>query len=458
MKRIKFTSINKLSGPLIAIENPGIVAYGEVVEIESKDFFALGRVLDVSKNIAIIESFKSLSGRDLKSTSITFTGNPLKFGLSKEILGRVFNGIGFPIDGLPAPAIDIERNINSMPINPLSREYPQEYIPTGISVIDVMNTLIKGQKLPIFSGSGLPHNKLAAQIVNQAQEANRENFAIVFVAIGVSHDVGNFFIKNFESTGALKNTVLFLNFASDPVVERIITPRVALTAGEYLAFDLGMDVLVIITDITNYCEAVREIASSKGEIPSRKGYPGYLYSDLATLYERAGRIKGKLGSLTQLPILTMPNDDITHPIPDLTGYITEGQIVLSRELFKANIYPPINVLPSLSRLMKDGIGEGFTRDDHPHLANQLYAAYAKVKEVKSLASVIGEDELTEVERAYLRFGKRFEREFVSQDFNENRDIIKSLELGWKILKELPVSELVRVSKEEIDKYIKNNNE
>ncbi|MDD2715304.1 MAG: V-type ATP synthase subunit B [Candidatus Wallbacteria bacterium] len=455
MENIKFQKINKLGGPLLAIENPGKVSYGELVRVKAENFEAYGRVLDVSYDIAIIESFKNLSGLKLDSTSVTFTGKPLMFGVSPEIMGRIFDGVGHPIDNLPEPAVDQYLNINGYPINPMARAYPKEFIPTGVTAIDAMNTLIKGQKLPIFSGAGLPHNLIAAQIVNQAGEANPDNFAIIFAAVGISHDVGSFFRQNFEQTGALKKVVMFLNYASDPVVERIVTPRMALTAGEYMAFELGMDVLVVITDITNYCEALREVASSKGEIPSRKGYPGYLYSDLSSIYERAGRIHGRKGSLTQLPILSMPNDDITHPIPDLTGYITEGQVVVSREMHMRGFYPPINVLPSLSRLMKDGIGEGFTRADHPHLANQLYACYAKVKDVESLASVIGEEELNEVERAYLNFGKKFEREFVCQKFDENRSIEETLNLGWKMLKSLPEQVLTRVTEEEIGKYYRN---
>jgi len=455
MKRIRFEGVNKLSGPIIVIENPGIVGYGEVVEIKGKGFSAFGRVLDVSADKVVLESFKNLAGMDILNTDVTFTGKPLEFNASSEILGRIFNGIGLPIDGLPRPAGAVKLNVNGNPINPLARHYPQEYIPTGISTIDTMNTLIKGQKLPIFSGSGLPHDQLASQIVTQAGEANPENFAIVFAAVGISHDSGNFFRESFRNSGVLEKVVMFLNYASDPVVERIITPRMALTAAEYLAFEKGMDVLVITTDITNYCEALREIASSKGEVPSRKGYPGYLYSDLASLYERAGRISNRAGSLTQIPILTMPNDDITHPIPDLTGYITEGQIVISRDLYQKGNYPAINVLPSLSRLMKDGIGDGFTRKDHPHLSNQLYACYAKVRDIESLASVIGEEELNDVEKAYLKFGKRFENEFLKQSNIENRSIEQSLDIGWKILSALPESELNRVSEEELKEHYKN---
>jgi len=455
MKRIRFEGVNKLSGPIIIIENPGIISYGEVVEIKGNDFFAYGRVLDVSVDRVVLESFKNLAGMDISTTNVTFTGKPLEFNASSEILGRMFNGIGLPVDNMPKPAGKVRLNVNGSPINPLARHYPQEYIPTGISAIDVMNTLIKGQKLPIFSGSGLPHDQLAEQIVAQAGEANPDNFAIVFAAVGISHDSGNFFKESFRNSGVLEKVVMFLNYASDPVVERIVTPRMALTAGEYLAFELGMDVLVIITDITNYCEALREIASSKGEVPSRKGYPGYLYSDLASLYERAGRINGRKGSLTQIPILTMPNDDITHPIPDLTGYITEGQIVISRELYQKGNYPAINVLPSLSRLMKDGIGKGFTRADHPHLSNQLYACYAKVREIESLAAVIGEEELNDIEKAYLKFGKKFENEFLKQKNDENRTIEQSLDIGWRILSELPESELNRVSEEELKEYYKN---
>lgn len=380
--------------------------------------------------------------------------------LSKEILGRVLDGLGRPVDGLGEIYPEKYMDVNGMPINPVEREYPRNFIQTGISTIDCLATLIRGQKLPIFSGSGLPHNQLAVQIVKQAKitDESNDNFAIVFAAMGVKHDVADYFRNSFRTSGVLDRVVMFLNLADDPVVERIVTPRCALTAAEYLAFEKDMHVLVILTDMTSYAEALREISSSKGEIPSRKGYPGYLYSDLASIYERAGMIKGKKGSITQIPILTMPNDDITHPIPDLTGYITEGQIVLDRGLASRGVYPPVSVLPSLSRLMKDGIGAGYTREDHPGLANQLFAAYAKVQEVRALASVIGEDELSDLDKKYMRFGRAFESQFISQEFSEDRDIIQTLDLGWLLLGLLPREELDRLSPEMIDKYYVNPEE
>ena len=378
--------------------------------------------------------------------------------LSKEMLGRTLDGIGRPIDGLGEYYAQERRDVNGQPINPVAREYPNNFIQTGISSIDCLSTLIRGQKLPIFTGDGLAHDSLAVQIARQAKvvDENDENaadkFAIVFAAMGVKHDVANFFRKSFEESGVLGKVVMFLNLSNDPVVERIITPRCALTAAEYLAFEHDMHVLVILTDMTSYAEALREVSSSKGEIPSRKGYPGYLYSDLASLYERAGIIKDAKGSVTQVPILTMPNDDITHPVPDLTGYITEGQIVLGRDLSLAGVYPPVSILPSLSRLMKDGIGEGFTREDHPALSNQLFAAYSKVEDVKSLASVIGEDELSDTDKLYLEFGKAFDAKFLTQGEYENRTIEETLDLGWKLLGMLPKSELDRVSDDILEKY------
>ena len=372
--------------------------------------------------------------------------------LSKEILGRRFDGCGRSADGLGGIYSDKFMDINGKPMNPVSREYPQSFIQTGISAIDGLTTLIRGQKLPIFSGSGLPHDSLAVQIATQSRiaDASGKNFGIVFAAMGVKHDVANYFISAFEKTGTIGKAVMFINTSSDPVVERILTPRCALTAAEYLAFEHNMHILVILTDITSYCEAVREISSSKQEIPSRKGYPGYLYSDLASLYERAGMIKGSTGSITQIPILTMPNDDITHPIPDLTGYITEGQIVLDKALSQKGIYPPISPLPSLSRLMKDGIGEGFTRADHPDLSNQLFSSYAKVQDVRALASVIGEDELSDMDKLYIKFGKAFEERFIGQGENENRSIEETLNLAWELLRILPKSELDRINSSLLD--------
>lgn len=376
----------------------------------------------------------------------------MEIALSPDILGRTFNGIGRPIDGL-SPINGEKRDVNGKPLNPVSREYPRNYIRTGISAIDGLTTLIRGQKLPIFSGNGLPHDQLAAQLVNQSSLGDSdEKFAIVFAAMGVKNDVADFFKKSFEESGALEHTVMFLNMANDPVVERLITPKVALTVAEYLAYEKDMHILVILTDMTTYAEAMREVSSSKGEIPSRKGYPGYLYSELATIYERAGIIKGAKGSVTQIPILTMPNDDITHPIPDLTGYITEGQIVLERQLHGQAIYPPINVLPSLSRLMKDGIGEGYTREDHQDVANQLFSCYAKVGDARALASVIGEDELSPLDKKYLEFGNAFEQQFVGQGPDENRSIQETLDLGWKLLGMIPRDELDRIDTKILDKY------
>ena len=378
----------------------------------------------------------------------------MELDLSPDILGRVFNGIGQPLDGL-SPIVPEQRvNVNGKPLNPVAREYPRNYIHTGISAIDGLTTLIRGQKLPIFSGNGLPHDQLAAQIVKQASlgDNSDEDFAIVFAAMGVKYDVADFFKRTFEESGAMDHVVMYLNLANDPVVERLITPKVALTAAEYLAFEKGMHILVILTDMTSFAEAMREVSSSKGEIPSRKGYPGYLYSELATIYERAGIVAGKNGSVTQIPILSMPNDDITHPIPDLTGYITEGQIVLERSLHQKAVYPPINVLPSLSRLMKDGIGKGFTREDHQDLANQLFSSYAKVGEARALASVIGEDELSPIDKKYLAFGEAFEKEFVCQSVIENRNMIQTLDLGWKLLHILPREELDRVDTKILDQY------
>ncbi len=447
--------INSIRGPIIIIENIKNVGYDEVVEVKLEDGTERrGKVLETSDEFVVIQLFEGTGGINPKSSRVRFTGKPLEIGLSEKMLGRVFNGTGKPIDGLFDIISETYRNINGESINPVAREYPREYIETGISAIDLMNTLIRGQKLPIFSAAGLPHNELAAQIAAQAKLPGEEagNFAVVFAAMGIKNDDAFFFINNFEERGALKNVVMFLNLANDPPIERIVTPRIALTVAEYLAFEKGMHVLVILTDMTSYCEALREIANARGEVPARKGFPGYMYSDLATIYERAGRVKGKTGSITQVPILTMPNDDITHPVPDLTGYITEGQIVLSRELNGRGIYPPIDILPSLSRLMKDSIGKGYTREDHPHLFMQLYASYARVKEVRSIASIVGEEELGPVDKAYLKFGNEFERNFIGQGFTEDRSIEQSLELGWKMLSILPKTELTGLKEEEIEKY------
>jgi V/A-type H+-transporting ATPase subunit B len=453
---IEYRGLHRIQGPLIFLRGVEGVGFGEVAEIVSPtDQLLHGRVLEVQEDLAVVEVFEGTSDLSVAETRVRFLGQPMRIPVAREMLGRVFNGLGEPLDGGPPPLAETLRDVNGEPINPVRRDYPRECIQTGISSIDGMNTLVRGQKLPIFSGSGLPHDMLAAQIVRQATlPGKEEEFGVVFAAIGVNHDVAEFFHRSFQESGTFRNSVLFLNLADDPSVERLVTPRAALTLAEFLAFDLGMHVLVVLTDITNYCEALREVATAKGEVPSRKGYPGYLYSDLASIYERAGRIKDRAGSITQIPILTMPNDDITHPIPDLTGYITEGQLVLSRDLHERAIYPPVDVLPSLSRLMEDGIGEGRTRDDHSRLANQLYAAYARVKEVERLASIIGREELSETNRRYLQFGERFEHEFVAQEVYENRDFARTLDLGWKALQPLPDAELTRVNRELIERYRK----
>ena len=452
---IEYLGLSEINGPLIALEGVQNASYEEIVEITvDGNKKELGRIIECYKDKAVIQVFGGTDNMSLRNTHTKLTGHPMEIALSPEILGRTFNGIGQPIDGLGEIVSDIHRNVNGQPLNPVTREYPRNYIRTGFSAIDGLTTLIRGQKLPIFSGNGLPHDKLAAQIVQQASlgEDSDEDFAIVFAAMGVKYDVAEFFRRTFEESGAADHVVMFLNLANDPVVERLLTPKIALTAAEYLAFEKGMHILVILTDITSFCEAMREVSSSKGEIPSRKGYPGYLYSELATLYERAGIVKGKPGSVTQIPILTMPNDDITHPIPDLTGYITEGQIVLDRQLHGQAIYPPINVLPSLSRLMKDGIGEGYTRADHQDVANQLFSCYAKVGDARALASVIGEDELSPLDKRYLVFGKAFESEFVGQSETENRSITETLDKGWELLGLLPKEELDRIDTKILDKY------
>ena len=450
----EYIGVDRIDGPLVFISKTHPVGYRELVECIDRDGNPrLGMVLDTSSDMVVCQVFEGTAGLTMPETRIRFRGEPLTIGVTKKMLGRVFNGLGQPIDGGPGPVSDIELSVNGQPINPTAREYPRDFIQTGISVIDGMNTLIRGQKLPIFSGNGLPHNELAAQIARQAKIRGAEtSFAVVFAAMGVKHDVAQFFVRSFEESGTLDNVALFLSLADDPSIERLLTPRTALTLAEHLAFHEDMHVLVIMTDISNYCESLREISTIRGEIPSRKGYPGYLYSDLAELYERSGMIKGFKGSITQLPILTMPNDDISHPIPDLTGYITEGQIVFEREMHGRNIYPPVAGLPSLSRLMKDGIGKGMTRDDHPHLASQLFSAYSYVKDVRNLASVIGEEELTPLDHQYMEFGNSFERNFVSQKMNEDRTIEETLDLGWKSLSLLPAEELHRVTEEELEEY------
>lgn len=454
---IEYLGLSSINGPLIALEGVQDAFYDEIVDfvVNGKEH-KMGRIVEVYKDKAIIQVFEGTENMSLNNTHTRLTGHPMEIGLSEEMLGRTFNGIGEPIDDLGPITVEEVRDVNGIPLNPVRREYPRNYIRTGISAIDGLTTLIRGQKLPIFSGNGLPHDQLAAQIVKQASlgGSTNEDFAIVFAAMGVKHDVADFFRRTFEESGVANHVAMFLNLANDPVVERLITPKVALTAAEYLAFEKNMHILVILTDMTSFAEAMREVSSSKGEIPSRKGYPGYLYSELATLYERAGIVEGVNGSVTQLPILTMPNDDITHPIPDLTGYITEGQIVLDRNLHGQAIYPPISVLPSLSRLMKDGIGKGYTREDHQDLANQLFSAYAKVGEARNLASVIGEDELSPIDKKYLEFGKAFEERYIGQGPNENRTIEETLDLGWELLRILPKEELDRVDTKILDVYYK----
>lgn len=451
---MEYRSIQKISGPLIFVEGVSGVGYYELVEIrDGEGNLRKGRVLEINRNIAVVEVFEGTTGLSTTSTTVRFLGKPLTIPLSTEMLGRVFNGIGEPIDGGPPPITEDYRDVNGLPINPYSRDYPTKFIQTGVSAIDGMNTLVRGQKLPLFSGSGLPHNLLATQIAKQATiVGEEEGFAVIFVAMGIKHDEAAFFKKSFEESGVLKNAALFLNLADDPPVERLVTPRCALTLAEYLAFEQDMHILVILTDMTNYAEALREISAAREEVPSRKGYPGYMYSDLASIYERAGRIRGRKGSITQMPVLTMPNDDITHPIPDLTGYITEGQIVLDRDLHRRGIYPPINVLPSLSRLMKDGIGKGKTREDHGPVASQLYAAYARAQELRMLSTIIGEEGLTERDKLYLRFGDAFEKRFISQGVNENRSLETTLNIAWELLSIFPDSELTRIPERIIKLY------
>lgn len=444
---ISYQGLQEISGSLIALEGVSGVGYEEQAEIRLRDgTVRTGKIARIDGDRVIVQVFEGTSGFSLKNTETVFRGRPMSLPLSAGILGRVFDGTGKPRDGLGPVFSDCVRDINGSAINPVERVYPRNYICTGISAIDALSTLIRGQKLPIFSGYGMKHNELAVQIVSQAKIAGEEHarFAVVFAAMGVKNDVAAYFRRCFEDAGVLDHVAMFLNTSNDPIIERTVTPRCALTAAEYLAFDLGMHVLVVMTDMTSYCEALREFSSSKGEIPGRKGYPGYLYSDLASLYERAGMVKGKAGSVTQIPILTMPNDDISHPIPDLTGYITEGQIVLDRALNGKGIYPPINVLLSLSRLMKDGIGEGYTRADHAALMNQLFSSYSKVQDARALSAVIGEDELSETDKRYLQFGQAFETKFIAQGEHESRSIEETLDLGWEMLRLLPASEMDRL--------------
>lgn len=452
---LNYVGLKEISGSLIVLDGVEGASYEEVVDIKLGDGnYRKGRIVEIEGDKVVVQVFEGTRSIALDDTKVKLSGHPMEISLSPEILGRVFNGSGEPIDHLGKVFPHKKMNINGTPINPISRIYPQNYINTGISSIDTLSTLIRGQKLPIFSSSGMKHNELAVQIARQAKLAEGEDskLAIVFAAMGVKNDVAEYFRRKFDESGVIERVVMYLNLSNDPVIERILTPRCALTTAEYLAFELNMHVLVIMTDMTSYAEALREFSSSKGEIPGRKGYPGYLYSDFASLYERAGMVKGKTGSVTQIPILTMPNDDITHPVPDLTGYITEGQIVLDRLIDRKGYYPPISILPSLSRLMKDGIGEDFTRADHPELANQLFASYAKVQDARALASVIGEEDLSAVDKLYINFGNAFEKQFINQGFNENRPIEQSLDLGWRLLSSLPRSELDRVSDETLDKY------
>ncbi len=452
---IQIIGLEEINGPLVVLKNNLSVGFEEVVELKLNDGSGrIGRVVQLDREKCVVQVFEGTNTLSLTNCTAKFRAEPLKMPLSSEILGRIFNGSGTVIDSLGPVFCEKSLNVNGQPLNPVARVYPQNFINTGISSIDCLMTLIRGQKLPIFSGAGMQHDRLAVQIARQAglQGENSEKFAIVFAAMGVKNDVADYFRRSFEQAGVMDKVVMFLNLSNDPIIERILTPRCALTAAEYLAFEKNYHILVIMTDMTAYCEALREFSSSKGEIPGRKGFPGYLYSDLASLYERAGVAEGSSGSVTQLPILSMPNDDITHPVPDLTGYITEGQIVLDRSLDQRGVYPPVSVLPSLSRLMKDGIGEGFTRDDHSAVANQLFAAYANVGEIRALASVIGEEELSKTDKEYMRFGELFEEKFVSQPFTVSRSIEETLDLGWLLLSMLPKDSLDRVDNAVLEKY------
>ncbi len=452
----EYKTIRQVASPLMVVEQVDGVTYDELCEIELPNGdVRCGKVLEVNGSCAVVQLFESAAGINLAESRVRFLGHPLELAVSEDMLGRVFNGMGQPIDGGPAILAEKSLDINGLAMNPAAREYPAEFIQTGVSTIDGLNTLVRGQKLPIFSGSGLPHAQLAAQIARQARVLGEGagNFAVVFAAIGITFEESEFFVNDFKRTGAIDRTVLFTNLANDPAVERISTPRMALTAAEYLAFEKDMHVLVILTDITNYAEALREISAAKKEVPGRRGYPGYLYTDLATMYERAGRRIGKPGSITMIPILTMPEDDKTHPIPDLTGYITEGQIILSRELFRKGIVPPVDVLPSLSRLKDKGIGAGKTREDHSGVLNQLFAAYAAGKDAKELMTILGESALSDTDKLYAKFAEQFEEKFVNQGNDTNRSIEETLDIGWELLSILPRSELKRVKEEYIDKYL-----
>ncbi|MEN3183702.1 MAG: V-type ATP synthase subunit B [Atribacterota bacterium] len=456
----EFTTISEVAGPLLTVEQVEDARYMEIVEIELSDGTRRrGQVLMTSRGKALVQVFEGTEGIGVGQSKVRFLGRVMELPVSPDILGRIFNGSGMPIDGGPEIVPDARLDINGNPINPVARDYPTDFIQTGISAIDGLNTLVRGQKLPIFSGSGLPHARLAAQIARQAKVlSGEEKFAVVFGALGITFEEASYFISELRNTGAIERSVLFINLANDPAVERIITPRMALTAAEFLAFEMDMHVLVILTDMTNYCEALREVSAARREVPGRRGYPGYLYTDLATMYERAGRIRGKKGSITQIPILTMPEDDKTHPIPDLTGYITEGQIILSRQLHRKGIYPPIDVLPSLSRLRDKGIGLGKTREDHADVANQLFAAYARGREAAELATILGEASLTELDRLYMKFADRFEERFVQQGEYENRSIEETLEIGWDLLRMLPREELKRIRDEYLERFYKKRHE
>lgn len=455
MKGIEYAGLESVDGPIVVVKRSENSSFDEVVYVRDKfGEKRTGRIIDLNEDAAVVQIFGSTTGLDLESTTVEFLEDPMELRVGKGLLGRIFNGLGKPIDGYPEIISDKKVNVNGCPINPYARVYPRDFIQTGISSIDGMNTLIRGQKLPIFSGNGLPHNKLAAQIIRQAKlKGSDEDFVMVFAGMGIKYDVSQFFKHTFEESGVLSKVVMFQSLADAPSIERIITPRCALTAAEYLAYECNMHVLVVMTDMTNYCEALREISTTRGEVPGRKGYPGYLYSNLAELYERAGKVQGSTGSITQIPILSMPNDDISHPIPDLTGYITEGQIVLDREMSQKGMYPPVAGLPSLSRLMKDGIGSGMTREDHAPVSSQLFAAYSKVKTIRNLASIIGEEELSQLDQLYLRFGNELEAKFFTQGEYEDRSIEETLDLGWKILSILPREELYRIKDELIDKYL-----
>ena len=454
MSDLEYRRVSSIHGALMYLKAVEDVALGDRVVIRDKDGRRRnGQVIRTSRDVVLVQVFEGTDNLDLENTWVRFLDQPFELALSPDLLGRNFNGIGEPRDDRPPIISSLRRNVNGAPVNPAARAYPREFIQTGISTIDGLNSLVRGQKLPVFSGSGLPHNRLAAQIVRQARlPGDSSNFVIVFAAMGVSFSDARFFEQEFESSGVLRNVVMFINLANDPPMERLILPRTALTAAEYLAYELDHHVLVVITDMTNYAEALREVATEKGDVPSRKGYPGYLYSDLAEIYERAGRLRDRHGSITMIPILSMPSDDITHPIPDLSGYITEGQIVLSRELHGKSVYPPVNVPPSLSRLMKDGIGKDDTREEHPRVASQLYASYTRALEARNLASIIGSEELSERDRRYLDFADRFEEDFVRQGADEERNIIETLDLAWELLSLLPPSALSRVSEEDLRKY------